>query len=68
MKTIKVMEQKEFGKTAAGLKRGSCGLEGPLDFYLVDSVYGPPRFSRKGSKARLDQFGECDPVVVHFGE
>lgn len=68
MKTIRIMTRKEFEKEAASSKYSLYGRDGSLDFYLANSVAGPPRISRKGSRTRLDQFGKVNPVVVHLEE
>jgi len=68
MKTIKIMTRKEFEKKMSSPKQSAYGHDGSLDFYFTDSVTGPPRISRKGPKTRLDQCGEINPIVVHFGE
>lgn len=68
MKTIRIMTRKEFEKKVASSKQNAYGHDGSLEFYFADSVNGPPRILRKGPKTRLDQCGEINPVVVHFGE
>lgn len=68
MKMIRIMRGREFKKEAANSRQSSCGHDGSLDFYLADSMIGPPRISRRGSTARLDQFGEVNQVVVHLEE